>query len=788
MEEGLDEMKEHLSSYIVNLRKYKKDKTIGKGAYGQVYLATEKSTGKKYAIKELFFEHLQGRQLKLFCREVQILAKCNNICLLPFCGFTLSYPYSIVTNYVANGSLYEALRHRPRAPKLTSTNKTVIAMGMAYGMAHLHGLKIIHRDLKSLNILLDTNLYPKICDFGIARFKADSETPITGQIGTPHWMAPELFKNNSYDTKVDVYSYAIILWEMLTEDTPFKGQNPMQIMTAVVQKAERPPMPKNVPYALEQLIKLCWATDPTERPTFDDIFTLFKEKKVSFEGTDMKAIDLFIQDLEIDTQERHFNKCSKLPIPPILFSDDNTEDLDFTVLNDFESLDFESKLHSIASSISSKNAEAFFQILIPLIKTSPSIIGTKILEIVRALIVSDSSLFDAFNPFIASLPFENSDLFKPIYCLICDVEQLSPSDLKPEIVEELFKLIDKYPIEIISLFSLISPEYSQNESSTQSIEFMLNNFEKIFNSGGKRLFMKILDNLLMLYPNIKTKYFPQISKIFMKCFVSDDSMIIQYAYRILSKSFNGNLIPAMINDHINNCELRDDVINMLLANSIIPPDDLFEIVLQNKCTKYLVQIAQNIEGLKLFIKYQAKLFQYTDIELPMYILVELCEKPEFLKQIIIDESFLCYISRMLLDESYYSTICRILSKLCINQDHFALLEKKGIIKEVVSKSIEIHNKYSYTSCIFLLISLSGIAFSNDFLGIIPYLDQMCKIDCSMGIIICSFVKRILAYPESIVLLQKSGICKKLSQVNLIPDNIIFHQMIQRTLDPIVQTA
>ena len=119
MEEGWEEMREHLRDYIVDLSDFTQINTIGKGAFGKVYLAENNKTKEKYAIKELQFEHLEGRQLKLFCREVQILAKCHNLFLLPFRGFTLSFPYSIVTEFISNGSLYEALRHKPKAPSLS---------------------------------------------------------------------------------------------------------------------------------------------------------------------------------------------------------------------------------------------------------------------------------------------------------------------------------------------------------------------------------------------------------------------------------------------------------------------------------------------------------------------------------------------------------------------------------------------------------------------------------------------------------------------------------------------
>jgi serine/threonine protein kinase len=96
--------------------------------------------------------------------------KCNHPFLLPLCGFPSSRPFSIVTDFMSKSSLFQALHHRPDAPNLSGTQLTIITLGIASGMASLHSQEVIHRDLKSLNVLLDDRCYPRICDFGFARF------------------------------------------------------------------------------------------------------------------------------------------------------------------------------------------------------------------------------------------------------------------------------------------------------------------------------------------------------------------------------------------------------------------------------------------------------------------------------------------------------------------------------------------------------------------------------------------------------------------------------------------
>lgn len=299
-----EEILKDIEQYKVSLDDFNIKEKIGTGAFGEVFLAEHIATSIKCAVKQLRLE--KENDYIYFIREVKILSYCNSEFLLNLLGFSLD-PYLIVTEYMECGSLYHALHHERGSPCLNNTQKTIIAMGIAHGMMKLHEQKIMHRDLKSLNILLSKKMLPKVCDFGIARYKSDECRLITKEIGTPQWMAPEQFQSDDYTDKVDVYAFGILLWEILTEKIPFDKLSAVQIMQHVCNKNQRPKIDQNCPPALRQLIEKCWDVDPNKRPSFRKIFKKFSSHKVFFENTNRDEVQRIVEEIEtIEERQDYF--------------------------------------------------------------------------------------------------------------------------------------------------------------------------------------------------------------------------------------------------------------------------------------------------------------------------------------------------------------------------------------------------------------------------------------------------------------------------------------------------
>jgi serine/threonine protein kinase len=283
------------TDYNMDISRFRRIQKLGEGTFGTVYLAQDTLTDWKVVIKELHHAELSQREMELFRREIHILVTAHNPFVLPCVGFSFRSPYSIVCPYMASGSLWDIL-HNSRGATLSATQKTCIAIGVAHGMRYLHRQGIMHRDLKSPNVLLDGMGLPKIGDFGLSRFMdSDSaEALATKGIGTPQWMAPEQLGGAPYGLAVDVYAFGIVLYELFTGQTPFhdRRETGTQLFELIRQGA-RPTVTGGSD--IENLMRRCWKADPTERPTFEEIYTLLSTSIVQVPGTHVKGVRAFIR-------------------------------------------------------------------------------------------------------------------------------------------------------------------------------------------------------------------------------------------------------------------------------------------------------------------------------------------------------------------------------------------------------------------------------------------------------------------------------------------------------------
>ncbi|CAF2119311.1 unnamed protein product [Brassica napus] len=209
-----------------------------------------------------------GMELKWLLRSfwtkislIEIMLRLRHPNVVLFMGAVTRPPnFSILTEFLPRGSLYRLL-HRPNY-QLDEKRRMRMALDVAKGMNYLHTSHptVVHRDLKSPNLLVDKNWVVKVCDFGLSRMKHHTYLSSKSTAGTPEWMAPEVLRNEPANEKCDVYSFGVILWELATSRIPWKGLNPMQVVGAVGFQNRRLEITDDIDPTVAQIIRDCWQT------------------------------------------------------------------------------------------------------------------------------------------------------------------------------------------------------------------------------------------------------------------------------------------------------------------------------------------------------------------------------------------------------------------------------------------------------------------------------------------------------------------------------------------------
>ncbi|KTG34191.1 hypothetical protein cypCar_00026372 [Cyprinus carpio] len=300
---------------------------LSKGGFGTVFRAQHSDWRTTVAIKCLKLDSPVGKEL--FMKEAEVLHKARFNHIIQIFG-VCNEPefFCIVTEYMTNGSLDELLHEKDMYPVVAWPLRLRILYEIALGVNFLHNMSppLLHHDLKTQNILMDGEYHVKIADFGLSKWRQLSITKGSGSKpaemgGTVIYMPPEEYepsKNRRADVKYDMYSYAIIMWEVLSRRIPFEeATNPMQIMFSVL-RGSRPDtgldsLPAEIP-SRETLINLMtrgWTATPNERPLFLNCLIELEPMLRRFD-----EIDFLEAVLEVKRTKPLVDHCSRNNLNP----------------------------------------------------------------------------------------------------------------------------------------------------------------------------------------------------------------------------------------------------------------------------------------------------------------------------------------------------------------------------------------------------------------------------------------------------------------------------------------
>jgi serine/threonine-protein kinase CTR1 len=281
-------------SWLLSSKELKYEEVIGRGSFGEVWLANWR--GKKVAVKKM--QNGAGAILKggallqnggrgspknlfrEFVKEVTLMCSLRHPNTVLFMGACVEEGHlALVMEYCAKKDLFAILQDKSVAIDYNLILKilTAIAEGLLY--LHLHKPQpILHRDLKSANILVDEHWDVKISDYGLTDFKPDGVLSGDGgsdgaalQLGTPFWQSPEAMERGEFSEASDTYALGMIIFELFTREVPFRNLNPHQAALAVIAEDKRPDIPAFVPPKFAQLMQSCWQRDPKARPSMQSV-------------------------------------------------------------------------------------------------------------------------------------------------------------------------------------------------------------------------------------------------------------------------------------------------------------------------------------------------------------------------------------------------------------------------------------------------------------------------------------------------------------------------------------
>jgi len=245
---------------------------VAKGGSGTIHKATYKGT--TVAVKTFRNFVTEDSRIEFF-RELGVCSMLQHENLITCYGAHTQVAHKdedrfIVLAFMKRGSLYDILETEKN---LSKEVRLRMALDCAKGMAYLHQQGIVHRDLKSLNLMVTEDWGLQVIDFGTSRIVDHYE--MTNNLGSVFWMAPEMFQDSSYDNSVDVYAFGIVLWELLTMQKPYSNVKGWDV-PKLVERGERPPVPPAGEWDdwVIKLMKKCWHQKPAKRPSFDTIISI----------------------------------------------------------------------------------------------------------------------------------------------------------------------------------------------------------------------------------------------------------------------------------------------------------------------------------------------------------------------------------------------------------------------------------------------------------------------------------------------------------------------------------
>jgi serine/threonine protein kinase len=257
--------------------KYLKKKPLGRGQFGEAWVVERTSDQQVFVAKEMKLDKMSARDKEYVYSEIKCLAVCNHPCVIQFVEDKETEDMVvIIMEYADGGDLERHLKARVAENKYFQEHEVIFMfLQLCMALHHIHLNRMLHRDLKSANVFIRSSGVVALGDFGFSHQYDETVSEAVGNtfLGTPFYLAPELWRNERYSKKADVWALGIILYELLALKRPYTANSMKELMQKVLTK-EIPPIPSHYSPAMAELIKAILIIDPKQRPSIADIFQI----------------------------------------------------------------------------------------------------------------------------------------------------------------------------------------------------------------------------------------------------------------------------------------------------------------------------------------------------------------------------------------------------------------------------------------------------------------------------------------------------------------------------------
>ena len=254
---------------------YIKKKLLGQGSFGSAWKVEERATGSIYAAKIMDTNNMTAKDRGFVMNEVKCLARCNHPNIVRHVNDKeIDGMLLIVMEYADGGDLYKQIKARQPTMKYFREHEIqFIFLQLCLALDHIHLKKMMHRDLKSANVLLTTTGLVKLGDFGFSRQYEDSLSNPVGSTfcGTPYYLSPELWRRAPYSKKTEMWALGVLLYEVMALKRPFSGKNMDELIDNILH-GRRQPLPAIYSAELCNVVQQLLNLDPAQRPSLRQLF------------------------------------------------------------------------------------------------------------------------------------------------------------------------------------------------------------------------------------------------------------------------------------------------------------------------------------------------------------------------------------------------------------------------------------------------------------------------------------------------------------------------------------